>query len=60
MRKIFAALLAVVVLASAGWAETVDVFQFEDGSIKLHAFGTGDNMNDYCYIVESPSLQARR
>ena len=54
MRKIFAALLAVVVLASAGWAETVDVFQFEDGSIKLHAFGTGDNMNDYCYIVESP------
>ena len=54
MRKIFAALLAVMVLASAGWAETVDVYPFEDGSIKLHAFGTGDNMNDYCYIVESP------
>ena len=54
MRKIFAALLAVMVLASAGWAETVDVYPFENGSIKLHAFGTGDNMNDYCYIVETP------
>ena len=54
MRKIFAALLAVMVLASAGSAETVDVYPFEDGSIKLHAFGTGDNMNDYCYIVETP------
>ncbi len=54
MRKIFAALLAVMVLASAGLAETVDVYPFENGSIKLHAFGTGDNMNDYCYIVETP------
>ena len=54
MRKIFAALLAVMVLASAGWAEIVDVYPFENGSIKLHAFGTGDNMNDYCYIVETP------
>ena len=54
MRKIFAALLAVMVLASAGWAETIDVYPFENGSIKLHAFGTGDNMNDYCYIVETP------
>lgn len=54
MRKIFAALLAVMVLASAGSAETIDVYPFENGSIKLHAFGTGDNMNDYCYIVETP------
>ena len=54
MRKIFAALLAVMVLASAGSAEVVDVYPFDNGSVKIHAFGTGDNMNDYCYIVETP------
>ena len=52
MRKIFAAILAVVVMASAGFA-AVDVREFADG-VKLHSFGTGDNMNDYCYIVETP------
>ena len=54
MRKIFAVLMAVMVLASAACAEVVDVYNFDNGNIKLHAFGTGDNMNDYCYIAESP------
>ena len=53
MRKIFAAVLAVMLLASAGSAEVVDTYNYENG-VRLHAFGTGDNMNDYCYIVESP------
>ena len=53
MKKIFVALLAVMVLASAGFGEVIDVTSFGDG-VKLHAFGTGDNMNDYCYIVETP------
>ena len=53
MKKVFCAVLAVMVLASAGWA-AVHVYGYEDGKIQLHAFETGDNMNDYCYIVESP------
>ena len=52
MRKIFCAVLAVMLMASAGFA-AVNVQEFS-GGIKLHAFGTGDNMNDYCYIIESP------
>lgn len=52
MRKIFAAVLAVMLFASAGSAEVVDTYNY-DGGVKLHAFGTGDNMNDYCYIVET-------
>lgn len=52
MRKIFCAALAVMLMASAGFA-AVNVSEFADG-VKLHSFGTGDNMNDYCYIVESP------
>lgn len=52
MRKIFCAVLAVMLMASAGVA-AVNVQEFS-GGIKLHAFGTGDNMNDYCYIIESP------
>lgn len=52
MRKIFAAILAVMVMASVGSA-AVDVREFADG-VKLHSFGTGDNMNDYCYVVETP------
>ena len=52
MRKIFCAALAVMLMASAGFA-AVNVNEFADG-VKLHSFGTGDNMNDYCYIVESP------
>lgn len=52
MRKIFCAVLAVVFMASASFA-AVNVQEFNDG-LKLHSFGTGDNMNDYCYIIESP------
>ena len=52
MRKIFCAALAVMLMSSAGFA-AVNVSEFADG-VKLHSFGTGDNMNDYCYIVESP------
>ncbi|MBQ7155628.1 MAG: MBL fold metallo-hydrolase [Synergistaceae bacterium] len=54
MKKVLAGLFAVMVLASACWAEVVDTYSFDNGNVKLHAFGTGDNMNDYCYIVESP------
>lgn len=58
MRKIFAALLAVAVLAGSGFAAGVSVGNMSvtnfDGGVKLHAYGTGDNMNDYCYVVESP------
>ena len=53
MKKVFCAVLAVMVLASTGCA-AVHVYGFENGRIQLHAFETGDNMNDYCYIVESP------
>ncbi|MBQ6418624.1 MAG: hypothetical protein IJJ91_08140 [Synergistaceae bacterium] len=52
MRKIFCAALAVMLMSSAGFA-AVNVNEFADG-VRLHSFGTGDNMNDYCYIVESP------
>ena len=58
MRKLFAALVAVMVISSSGFAAGIStgnmsVINF-DGGLKLHAYGTGDNMNDYCYIVESP------
>lgn len=53
MRKIFAAVFVVTCLASAGWTEVVDTYNYDNG-VRLHALGTGDNMNDYCYIVESP------
>ncbi len=52
MKKIFCAALAVMLMASAGFA-AVNINEFADG-VKLHSFSTGDNMNDYCYIVESP------
>ena len=56
--KIFAAIVAVMLVASSGFAATVSVGNMSvlnfDGGIKLHAYGTADNMNDYCYIVESP------
>jgi hypothetical protein len=52
MKKIFCAVLAVVFMASASFA-AVNVQEFNDG-LKLHSFGTGDNMNDYCYIIEGP------
>ena len=58
MRKIFAALLAVAVLSGSAFANGVSVGNMIvtnfDGGVKLHAYGTGDNMNDYCYVVESP------
>ena len=58
MRKIFAALLAVAVLSGSAFANGVSVGNMSvtnfDGGVKLHAYGTGDNMNDYCYVVESP------
>ena len=52
MKKIFCAVLAVMLVASASFA-AVNVQEFNNG-LKLHSFGTGDNMNDYCYIIEGP------
>ncbi|MBQ6773394.1 MAG: hypothetical protein IJP48_04940 [Synergistaceae bacterium] len=57
MRKILCALLIVISLSSMSSAETVkagniDVYNFDN--IKLHAYATGDNMNDYCYLIETP------
>ena len=52
MRKILIASLLVVVMASVSFAGvTVEEF---NNNIKLHSFSTGDNMNDFCYIIESP------
>ena len=57
MRKLLCALLLVISLSSVLFAETVkagnmEVYNFDN--IKLHAYATGDNMNDYCYLVETP------
>lgn len=50
--------IAALLIASAASASGISVGNMSvlnlDGGIKLHAYGTGDNMNDYCYIVESP------
>ena len=58
MRKVFAAMLAVMLMVSACSASGVSVGNMSvlnfDGGVKLHAYGTGDNMNDYCYVVETP------
>ncbi|MBR0151308.1 MAG: hypothetical protein IJP89_08095 [Synergistaceae bacterium] len=58
MKKVFAAMLAVMLMASACSASGVSVGNMGvlnfDGGVKLHAYGTGDNMNDYCYVVETP------
>lgn len=58
MRKVFAALIAVMVIASSGFSAGVSAGNMSvndfDGGMRLHAYGTGDNMNDYCYILESP------
>lgn len=58
MKKFLASLAAVMLMASACFASGVSVGNMSvinfDGGLKLHAYGTGDNMNDYCYIVESP------
>ena len=58
MKKIFAASLAVMLMASACLASGISVGNMSvlnfDGGIKLHSYATGDNMNDYCYVVETP------
>ena len=56
MRKILvAALLLIAVSASAQTVSTgaMNVYNF-DNDIKLHAYSTQDNMNDHCYVVETP------
>ena len=57
MRKILCALLIILSLSSMSFAETVkagnmEVYNFDN--IRLHAYATGDNMNDYCYLIEAP------
>ncbi|MBR0168411.1 MAG: hypothetical protein IJQ08_07040 [Synergistaceae bacterium] len=58
MKKIFASLIAVMLMASACFASAISIGNMSvinfDGGLKLHAYGTGDNMNDYCYVVETP------
>lgn len=56
MKKIFLALV-LLSLAAAASAQSVsvgdmNVYNFND--VKLHAYSTNDNMNDHCYVVESP------
>ena len=51
MKKIFFAIIALMLMASVSLG-AVDVQEIN--GLKFHAFGTEDNMNDYCYIVESP------
>lgn len=58
MKKILVSALAVMLMASVSFASGIStgnmsVLNF-DGGVKLHAYGTGDNMNDYCYIIETP------
>ena len=57
MKKIFLALLLAALLASVAFANPIsvgnmNVYNFDD--IKLHAYSTGDNMNDHCYVLETP------
>jgi len=57
MKKIFSAAVLVLIFAAASFANTIsvgnmNVYNFDD--IKLHSYSTGDNMNDHCYIVETP------
>ena len=56
MKKFFLA-VAFLALAAAAPAQSVsvgdmNVYNFND--VKLHAYSTNDNMNDHCYVVESP------
>ena len=58
MKKILVSALAVMLMTSVSFASGIStgnmsVLNF-DGGVKLHAYGTGDNMNDYCYIIETP------
>ena len=57
MKKFFLALMCAVLFASVSFANSIsvgsmNVYNFDD--IKLHAYSTNDNMNDHCYIVETP------
>lgn len=56
MKKFLAISLALVLMASAALGAVsvgnMNVYNFDN--IKLHSYATGDNMNDYCYIVETP------
>ena len=58
MSKIFPVLIFVFALfAVPSFAQNVSagnmsLYNFDD--IELHAYSTGDNMNDCCYILESP------
>lgn len=58
MKKIIVAVLVLTAMASASFGASVSVGNMSvinfDGGLKLHAYGTGDNMNDFCYVVESP------
>ncbi|MBQ3646216.1 MAG: MBL fold metallo-hydrolase [Synergistaceae bacterium] len=49
----FVFLFAVSVSANAVSVGDVNVYNF-DGGLKLHAYSTNDNMNDHCYVVETP------
>ncbi len=57
MKKFFLALSFAALFASVAFANSIsvgnmNVYNFDD--IKLHAYSTGDNMNDHCYVVETP------
>ena len=57
MKKIFLALSFAALLASTAFANPISVGNmnvYNFGDIKLHAYSTGDNMNDHCYVVETP------
>lgn len=58
MKKVFLVLAFVVLISTAAFSEplvsvgNMSVYDFEN--VKLHAYGTGDNMNDFCYVIETP------
>ncbi|MBQ9419197.1 MAG: hypothetical protein IJU31_02345 [Synergistaceae bacterium] len=56
MKKIFLALVLVslAAMASAQSVSVGDMNVYNFDTIKLHAYSTNDNMNDHCYIIETP------
>ena len=57
MKKIFLALLFAALLTSVASSNPISVGNmnvYNFGDIKLHAYSTGDNMNDHCYLIETP------
>ncbi|MBR1486079.1 MAG: MBL fold metallo-hydrolase, partial [Synergistaceae bacterium] len=57
MKKVSLALFSVLIFASFSFADPISVGNmnvFNFGDIKLHAYSTDDNMNDHCYLVETP------